>query len=128
MAKYLSLAEVLRIHSNMIRHFGGSHGVRDLGLVESALARPRSGFGDFEAYPDVFMKAAVLAHSLLKNHPFIDGNKRTALTSCALFLKRNGYKLTLNRKEGLAFAFDIENNSLDEESIAAWLEKHSQKI
>lgn len=127
MAKYLSLAEVLRIHSNMIRHYGGSHGVRDLGLVKSAIARPRAGFGDFEAYPDLFDKAAIIIHSLLKNHPFIDGNKRTAIASCALFLKRNGYKINMTKREGLEFTLNIENDSLNEKAIAVWIKKHSVK-
>ena len=128
MAKYLSLSEVLRIHSNMILHYGGSHGVRDLGLVESALNRPRSGFGDYEQYPDIFSKSAVLLHSLLKNHPFLDGNKRTALASCAIFLKRNGYTLKMTKVDGLEFVLNIENDTLDEKAITEWINNHTHKI
>ena len=111
----------------MIRHYGGSHGVRDMGLVESALARPRAGFGDYEAYANIFTKAAVLAHSLLKNHPFVDGNKRTALACCMLFLKRNGYMVQSSKHELLTFALSIENNSLAEDKIAEWLTQHAEQ-
>lgn len=110
----------------MIRHYGGSHGVRDFGLVESALARPQAGYGEYEAYPDIFSKSAALIHSLLKNHPFINGNKRTAITGCALFLKRNGYQLKMTTKEALGFVLNIENNSFDESAIADWIKKRAQ--
>lgn len=124
MTKYLTLEEVLCIHDMMIEKFGGSHGVRDLGLVESALARPSAGFGDFEAYPDIYLKSAVLAHSLLKNHPFIDGNKRTAMMAMEQFLFIND--LTINAQIGDIYklALDIENNTLDEPAITGWIEKH----
>lgn len=128
MVKYLSPQEVLRIHFKMVKLFGGSHGIRDLTLVESAVARPQAGFGDFEAYPDLFLKAAVLMHSLLKNHPFVDGNKRTATTSCGIFLKRNGYSVIVSQKALVKFALAVENSSLQPEKIAAWLKKHSKKI
>ena len=112
----------------MILHYGGAHGGRGLGLVESALNRPRSGFGDYEQYPDIFSKSAVLLHSLLKNHPFLDGNKRTALASCAIFLKRNGYTLKMPKVDGLEFVLNIENDTLDEKAITEWINNHTHKI
>lgn len=128
MVRYLSTRAVLRIHFRMIKRFGGSHGFRDLGLIESAVARPQAGFGDFEAYPDLFTKAAVLMHSLLKNHAFVDGNKRTAITSMGLFLRINNHKLTASQRALVAFALAVEDNSLPEDKIAEWLKKHSKKI
>lgn len=126
--RYLTTRAVLRIHFRMVKRFGGSQGVRDLGLVESALARPKAGFDDFEAYLDIFTKTAVLMHSLLKNHPFVDGNKRTATIAATIFLKRNGFKLQVTQKEFVRLALDIENNALPEDKIASWLKKHSRKI
>lgn len=124
MTKYLTLEEVLCIHDMLIEKFGGSHGVRDLGLIESALARPSAGFGDYEAYPDIHLKSVVLAHSLLKNHPFIDGNKRTAMMAMEQFLFINGLTITAKKGDICQLALNIENNSLDEQSIADWIEKH----
>lgn len=127
--KYLSLKEVLSAHERAVRTLGGSHGTRDLALVESALARPRASFGDFEAYPDIFSKAAVLLEGLIKNHGFIDGNKRTATIVTISFLGRNGYKLDKDRLSGLVnFVVEIAEGKYDTEQIAAWLKKHTKKI
>lgn len=126
--KYLSPQQILALHDQAIKRFGGSNGLRDNGLLESAAARPRASFGGEDLYPTVFEKAAALMHSLLKNHPFVDGNKRTALSSCAIFLMVNGYKLGNKHEEELRFALNVENDSLDLEQIAAWLSKNSRKI
>lgn len=112
----------------MVKRFGGSHGVRDLGLIESAVERPRMTLDGKDLYPDVFLKAATLMHSILKNHAFVDGNKRTAYSSCGIFLKLNGYKLENMHKRSLEFAMNVENNSLELEQISKWLKKHSKKI
>lgn len=128
MIKYLTTEQVLLIHDDMVHKFGGSHGIRDLGLVESAVARPQAGFGDFEAYPDLFLKAAVLIHSLLKNHAFIDGNKRTSTTAAEMFLWQNGYEIDAKKNEIYNLAMAVEDNSLPEDKIAEWLKKHSKMI
>ena len=108
----------------MIRRFGGSSGIRDLGLLESAVERPKSTFDGVSLYPDLFTKAAALMHSLLKNHAFVDGNKRTAYSSCGVFLRLNGYKFENMHKKSLEFALNVENNSLKLEEIADWIKKH----
>lgn len=123
--KYVSLKRVLFIHDQLVKRFGGSLGVRDLGLLESALARPQASFGGEDLYPGIFEKAAALMHSLLKNHAFVDGNKRTALASTGIFLKLNGYALANRHEEELQFALNVENESISLEEIAAWLEKNS---
>lgn len=125
--RYLSVKEVLRIHYRVIAQFGGSHGVRDLGLLESAVARPQAGFGDFEAYPDLFSKAAVLLHSLAKNHAFVDGNKRTSLVSGRIFLKRNGWRLRADHVELEQFVLQTATGTITEPAITAWLARHSTK-
>lgn len=126
--KFLTVAQVLAIHYRMVKLFGGSHGVRDLGLVESAVARPKSSFGGEHLYPLVFDKAAALLQSLLKNHPFIDGNKRTALVSAGIFLEVNGYKLKNDHKKEVSFAIQVDNQNLSIEQISKWLKEHSVKI
>lgn len=125
---YLSLPEVLFIHDQAVKRFGGSFGLRDIGLLESALARPQASFGANDLYPTLFEKAAALIHSLLKNHPFVDGNKRTSYASVGLFLRKNGYVLTNNHIKSVGFAMNVENNHLSLEEIASWLKEHSKKV
>lgn len=88
MRDYPTLHEVLAIHALSIETYGGSEGVRDLGAIEAALFRPQSGY-----YTDIIEEAAALMESLLINHPFVDGNKRTAFAVCHVFLDINGYSL-----------------------------------
>lgn len=111
-----------------MKRTGGSLGIRDIGLVESAVYRPQASFGGKDLYKNVFDKAAALLQSLLKNHPFIDGNKRTALTSSGLFLRLNGYKLINAKKEEVEFAIRVDNQHLNIEEISKWLKKNSKKI
>lgn len=99
-----------------------------MGLVESAVARPQSGFGGKYLYKDIFDMAAALLQSLLKNHPFVDGNKRTALTSAAIFLKFNGYTLINNGKSEVEFAVKVDNSNLSLREISKWLKENSAKV
>lgn len=126
--KYLTPQKVLYIHDRVVKRTGGSFGVRDISLVESAVYRPQASFDRKDLYKTVFDKAAALLQSLLKNHPFIDGNKRTALSSSAIFLKINGYKLINTHKEEVEFAIKVDNEHLSIEEIATWLKKNSRKI
>lgn len=105
---------------------GGSHGLRDLGLLESAVARPQSSFGGEDLYPDIFLKAGALIHGLLRNHPFVDGNKRTSMFSCMTFLELNGYLFDAKQKEVVVFALKVENEKLSVEEIAKWLKEHTR--
>lgn len=112
----------------MIKRFGGLAGVRDLSLVESAAARPRASFEGQDLYPSLFAKAAALLQSLLKNHPFLDGNKRTALTSAAIFLQVNGWKLDNSHREEVKFALAVDNGRLEIGEISAWLRSHATRL
>jgi len=125
---FLTINQVLFIHDQMVKRFGGSHGIRDIGLIESAVARPQATFGGKHLYSSLFDKAAALLQSLLKNHPFVDGNKRTALVSAGVFLKKNGYKLINNHKQEIEFAIRVDNGNLTVEQISKWLKEHSVKI
>lgn len=101
----------------MIEHFGGSPGVRDLGLLESALFRPRTGY-----YADVAEMAAALFESLLMNHPFVDGNKRIAFFATDVFLRLNGWKLQVEATEAYAFLIGLlEKGEADFEHLLLWL-------
>lgn len=116
---------VLAIHDNMIERYGGSHGIRDVGLVQSAIYRPQTTFGGEDLYSTVFDKAAALFHSLLFNHAFVDGNKRTAITATARFLFINGSVLTLTDNEFVSFPLLVERERWTIEKIAIWFETHT---
>lgn len=123
--EYLTLEEVYLLHERLIQLTGGSSGLRDPGLLESAVARPRASFDGEELYPDLWTKAAGLMQSLIKNHPFVDGNKRTAVTATAIFLELNHHRLTASNDEVLRFAVQAAGGQAELEEIAAWLEAHS---
>lgn len=125
---FVTVEQILFIHDQLVKRFGGSFGIRDMGLIESAAARPQATYGGEYLYASLFDKAAALLQSLLKNHAFVDGNKRTALTSASLFLSLNGYKLINTHEEEVQFAINVDNARLSIEEISSWLEKNSIKI
>lgn len=124
---YLTPEQVLFMHYRLIEETGGSHGIRDIALLQSAIARPMAAFGGDDLYPDIFTKAAALMHSLIKNRPFIDGNKRTAITSSSIFLLRNGFQITASNKELQQFTFEAASTKIEIEKIARWFKKQSVK-
>ncbi len=126
--KYLILDEVIAIHDSMIELYGGSFGIRDLGLIQSAIGRPQVTFDGEDLYSSVFDKAAALFHSLMFNHAFVDGNKRTTVTTTARFLFLNGYELEVDQKEIVLFALKVENEHLTMETIAMWLMDNSKSL
>jgi death-on-curing protein len=120
MTDYLTLAEVLAMHADQIERYGGSHGVRDPGLLESALFRPQTGY-----YADLIEEAAALWESLSGNHPFLDGNKRTAFAATYTFLAINGARLTANATETQDFVLALyEKNQFTFDNLAPWLRSH----
>lgn len=118
---YLTSEQVLFIHSRLIAETGGSHGVRDLGLLESAVARPRATFDGKELYPDLFTKTAAFMDSLVNNHPFMDGNKRTGITTAGLFLRINGWKLTASPKDLEIVTLRVATAGIKIPDLADWL-------
>lgn len=122
---YLTPEQVLFIHYRLIEKTGGSHGLRDAHLLQSAVARPMATFGGDDLYPDVYIKAAALMHSLIKNHPFVDGNKRTAITAASLFLIRNGISLTASNQELERFTLYVATEPVNLEEIAEWFANNS---
>lgn len=125
---YLTPAQVLFIHYRLIKETGGSHGIRDLGLLQSAVARPATTFDKNDLYPDLFSKAASLMHSIIKNHPFVDGNKRTAISAASIFLIRNNYTLTASNKELERFTIKAASKKIELQEIAKWFKNHSKKV
>ena len=108
MTVYPTIDDVIAVHARLIARFGGSHGIRDPGALESALARPQSGY-----YTDRIQEAAALWGSLSQNHPFVDGNKRAAVTTMAAFLRVNGYRLEFDDIAAFTFLVGLyETGSL----------------
>ena len=126
--KYVTSEMAIFYQQKIIKTTGGSLGLRDLGLLESAVNRPKATFGGRDLYPKVLDKAAALFHSMILNHPFLDGNKRTALAVLYEFLKQNGYKLKATEKELIELPLQIERKDLSLEQIAKWLKEHVKKL
>ena len=120
MKDYLTVVEVLAIHADQIERYGGSHGVRDLGLLEAALYRPQTGY-----YADLIEEAAALWESLAQNHAFIDGNKRVAFAGMYTFLAINGARFTAGAQETHDFIAGLyEANQFSFNRLAPWLRDH----
>jgi death on curing protein len=118
LTKFPTLEECLMLHQALLKRFGGQSGVRDHGLLESALARPRSGY-----YTSLSEQAAALMQSLALNHCFVDGNKRVAFAMTAIFLKMNGWRFVLTADEGETFLIGrVIEAKADFQEIANWIE------
>ncbi len=117
---------VLALHAELIAEHGGLGGVRDRGLLDSALARPRNllAYDD----PSLFELAAAYGFAIVRNHPFVDGNKRTALMAIYVFLRLNGYRLTAPEVEAVAVFRDLAAGDLDEASLARWIEANAAAL
>ena len=124
MTDYLTVADVLAMHADQIRRYGGIDGVRDFGLLEAALYRPQTGY-----YTDLIEEAAAVWESLSQNHPFLDGNKRTAFATMYTFLAINGAQLTAAADETWAFLSGLyEANEFRFEQIVPWLREHVSRL
>ena len=121
--EWIELDDALLFHSQLIAGFGGAGGVGDLGLLESALGRPRNSFG--YGTSDVFLLAAAYAQGIVRNHPFVDGNKRTAFVVARVFLGINDVALDPPEDEAVVMVEGLAAGELTDELFAAWLRKHS---
>lgn len=122
--RWLPKQLILAVHNRQLAEHGGDAGVRDEGLLESALARPQNLFAYGES--DVAALAGAYAFGIAKNHPFIDGNKRTAFVACELFLAANGYDLAASDEECLAMMLGLAASEVDETEFAVWLRENVQ--
>ena len=119
--RYLTLAEVLELHRRIIEQAGGSPVVRDLGGLISAVAQPRMAFEGHDLLPTAADKAAALCFSIIVNHPFVDGNKRTGHAAMETFLILNGYQVIASVDDTEQVILDVASGRIDRERLAAWL-------
>ena len=124
--KYLSEAELIAINHEMVAKYGGLHGVRDINFLRLAVGRPQMSAGLKDAYPTIYLKAASIFHSIINNHPFLDGNKRTSLFSAILFLEYNGFQVNFTKEEGIKFTLGAHNDDWTVEQIADWIKSHTK--
>lgn len=120
--RYLTIDEVLEIYSRVMQQSGGEIGIRDIGGLESAVAQPRVTFGGEELYPTVVGKAAALGYSLIQNHPFIDGNKRTGHAAMEMFLILNGFEIVADVDEQEEIVLRLASGNLGREAFSSWLD------
>jgi len=122
----LDIEQVLYIHERIIETAGGKQGIRDFTLLHSALERCKATYGGEDLYPSLFEKTAALLHSLVMNHAFLDGNKRTAYAIMVRFLNYHEYIITAPQSEIVRFCIAVDNDGLKGEKIVAWLTKYCQ--
>ncbi|MGA7672355.1 MAG: type II toxin-antitoxin system death-on-curing family toxin [Nitrolancea sp.] len=129
---HLTIEQILFIHDRLIEETGGSHGLRDLDGLLAATERPHAGTAESEFYPSLHDKAAVLMESIVRNHAFIDGNKRTGLTAAGMLLALNGWEIRVSQREAFTFTMRIAYDQPDDprpnwREISEWLKEHSQQ-
>ena len=122
--RYLTLKEVLGLHKRVIERWGGAPELRDVGMLESAIAQPQMTFGGHELYPDVAAKASAIGFSLVCNHPFIDGNKRVGYAAMETFLVMNGYELECSVDETEQIVLSVASGTTTREGLLDWLKTH----
>lgn len=120
MTAFLSVEQILAVHEQLVGQFGGVLAVRDRGALESAVARPAMTFGGEDLYVDVAAKAAVLMHSLVLNHPFIDGNQRIGVAAAEFFIERNGAALDASDAELETITLAVAEGKMAVEALAIW--------
>jgi death-on-curing protein len=126
MLYWLSLREVLAIHDLQIAHHGGASGIRDQGLLESALARAQNIAAYAEETPSSAILAAAYGAGIVRNHPFVDGNKRTGLMASFTFIERNGFNVIASQEEAYFAFYDLAAGKLSEDGLAQWLEANTE--
>lgn len=124
---FLTLDEIVEIHREMIERYGGSLGVRDMALLESAVAMPQAGFGDQYLHSDLFEMAAAYLFHIVRNHPFIDGNKRTGAMAAFTFLKLNGVTLVARESAFERIARNAAEGKIGKDKVANFLRNYSQR-
>jgi death on curing protein len=124
----VTLQEVLAIHTEVVALYGGSDGVREKGALESAIARPFQTFGGEELYPNFYEKAAAFGESIIMNHPFVDGNKRTGYVLMETILRVNGYKIIAGDDALYEFVVGITTGEKRFSEIVEWLKDNSVRL
>lgn len=125
--KFLPKSQIIRIHQRQIEKFGGMDGIRDEGLLESALAQPCASFGGQLLHATIYEQAAAYLFHLVQNHPFLDGNKRTAFAAMSTFLKINGYRFLLSKDEAYTLVMRVAQGQMKKPEIVEYLQECLQK-
>lgn len=125
---FLTLDEVLMIHADQIQQYGGGLGVRDLGLLQSAIAQPQATFAEQLLHAGLFEQAAAYLFHLVENHPFLDGNKRVGAASALVFLETNDIETDVDEDELVAFVLKVAQGLVGKSEITRWLQDHSHPI
>ena len=125
MIRYLALIEILELHRRILEQSGGALGIRDMSLLESAIAQPRMTFGGEDLYPSLLEKAAALGFSIIMNHPFVDGNKRTGHAATETFLVLNGLEINASVDEQERVVLAIASGELKREAFVEWLQRNT---
>ena len=122
--RWLSMTLVLAVHADQVKEHGGSLGLRDRGLLDSALSRPRNRF-EYESESDLWSLAASYGFGIARNHPFVDGNKRAAFQAMYLFLGLNGLRIDVPEEEVVGLMLALASGALDEAKLSSWLRDHA---
>ena len=122
--RYLTVEEVLELHARLLEQFGGSERLRDPGALASVVEQPRMTFGGKDLYPTVAEKAAILSFALATNHPFVDGNKRTAHAAMEVFLVLNGYEIEASVDEQERVFLSLAAGEVEREEFTDWVKAH----
>ena len=122
---FLSLDEVLAIHGDQIQRYGGAAGIRDMAALQSAIAMPAVGIGESYVHEDLPAMAGAYLFHIVRNHPFVDGNKRTGFVAAELFLRLNGWALTADDASCVLTMLAVAAGDITEEAFAAWLREHA---
>ena len=128
MTCYLSLAQVVELHRELLTAFGGLAGIRDRGSLDASIARPAMTFGGEDLYADLASKAAALLHSLVLNRPFVDGNKRAGAAAAELFLELNGFVLAVSDREFERVTLATAQGEMSAEALAIWFRQRSRPL
>lgn len=123
--RYLTLLEVLELHRQVMEQSGGALGIREVGLLESAIAQPLMTFGGEELYPSMMEKAVAMGFSIIMNHPFVDGNKRTGHAAMEVFLILNGMEIDASIDEQEEIVLAVASGKIAREAFVEWLQQHA---
>jgi len=124
-ALFLDIGQVLRIHLSMIKRYGGEEGVRDIGLLHSALAMPQASFGGEPLHKDLFEMAAAYLHHIVQNHPFVDGNKRTGAAAALVFLAMNDVSIEADEEGLVALTLAVARGETGKTEIARFFRERA---
>lgn len=127
MIKFLDKETILAFHRDQVKTYGGKQGIRDEGLLASALAQPQASFGGKYIHKNIFEMAVAYGFHICKNHPLFDGNKRTVLVAIYTYLYVNGYRLEADKKSNYAVMIDLANGKLEKEELATFLEENTKE-